>query len=95
MITWLVLVGGLLGGGLALLASELRPAPPELASALDRLHRPPMRPRLPRRTPGRSVRWTGWGRGSRSCPGSGCPNGSWPWWAGRPAASWPTSWSSP
>lgn len=41
MITWLILVGAVLGGGIALLISELRPAPPELSSALDRLHRPP------------------------------------------------------
>ncbi|MEZ0093040.1 hypothetical protein [Streptacidiphilus sp. EB129] len=41
MLTWLMLAGAVIGVGLALLAAELRPAPPELGSALDRLHRDP------------------------------------------------------
>ncbi|MEY9967108.1 hypothetical protein ABIA33_005173 [Streptacidiphilus sp. MAP12-16] len=44
MLTWLILAGAALGVGLALLAAELRPAPPELGAALDRLHREPERP---------------------------------------------------
>ncbi|MEV4555398.1 hypothetical protein AB0K51_00210 [Kitasatospora sp. NPDC049285] len=38
---WAVLAGGAAAGGLALLFAELRPAPPELGRALDRLHRTP------------------------------------------------------
>ncbi|BFV56020.1 hypothetical protein KCMC57_up11240 [Kitasatospora sp. CMC57] len=38
---WAVLAGALLLGGLAALAAELRPAPPDLGQALDRLHRTP------------------------------------------------------
>ncbi|SEL80228.1 type II secretion system F family protein [Streptacidiphilus jiangxiensis] len=44
MITWLVLTGGLAGLGLALFVAELRPAPPQLGSALDRLHPDPVLP---------------------------------------------------
>ncbi|WP_042374599.1 type II secretion system F family protein [Streptacidiphilus neutrinimicus] len=44
MITWLVLTGGLIGIGAALLAAELRPAPPQLEMALDRLHPEPVLP---------------------------------------------------
>lgn len=40
---WAVLAGGAAAGGLALLLSELRPAPPDLGQALDRLHRTPER----------------------------------------------------
>ena len=40
--TWLIVAGAVLGVGLALLAAELRPAPPELAGALERLHREPL-----------------------------------------------------
>jgi hypothetical protein len=39
-ITWLVLAGVALGGGLAVVLAELRPAPPDLGTALERLHRP-------------------------------------------------------
>jgi hypothetical protein len=45
MLTWLILAGAALGIGLAVLAAELRPAPPDLSSALERLHREPVRPR--------------------------------------------------
>ncbi|MFJ8042031.1 hypothetical protein ACIRBX_16170 [Kitasatospora sp. NPDC096147] len=38
---WSVLAGAAVLGGLALLAAELRPAPPDLGQALDRLHRAP------------------------------------------------------
>ncbi|WP_405020236.1 hypothetical protein OHV05_28565 [Kitasatospora sp. NBC_00070] len=38
---WAVLAGALLLGGVAAIASELRPAPPDLGQALDRLHRTP------------------------------------------------------
>ncbi|MGW2395197.1 type II secretion system F family protein [Kitasatospora sp. NPDC001664] len=38
---WSVLAGAAVLGGIALIASELRPAPPDLAQALDRLHRVP------------------------------------------------------
>lgn len=38
---WAVLAGAVAAGGLALLAAELRPAPPDLGQALDRLHRVP------------------------------------------------------
>ncbi|MER5639421.1 hypothetical protein ABT095_20990 [Kitasatospora sp. NPDC002227] len=38
---WAVLAGAVAAGGLALLAAELRPAPPDLGQALDRLHRTP------------------------------------------------------
>lgn len=37
---WAVLAGAAVAGGIAVLAAELRPAPPDLAQALDRLHRP-------------------------------------------------------
>ncbi|MGW6912448.1 hypothetical protein ACWGB8_01295 [Kitasatospora sp. NPDC054939] len=39
---WSVLAGGAAAGGIALLISELRPAPPDLGQALDRLHRTPV-----------------------------------------------------
>jgi hypothetical protein len=42
--TFLILAGAVLGIGLALLVAELRPAPPELGAALDRLHREPLPP---------------------------------------------------
>ncbi|MFJ9695233.1 hypothetical protein [Kitasatospora sp. NPDC101183] len=38
---WSVLAGAVAAGGLALLISELRPAPPDLRQAMDRLHRTP------------------------------------------------------
>lgn len=38
---WSVLAGAVAAGGLALLVAELRPAPPDLRQALDRLHRAP------------------------------------------------------
>ncbi|MEU5384886.1 MULTISPECIES: hypothetical protein [Kitasatospora] len=38
---WAVLAGGAAAGGVALLLAELRPAPPDLGQALDRLHRVP------------------------------------------------------
>jgi hypothetical protein len=38
---WAVLAGAVGAGGLALLISELRPSPPDLGQALDRLHRTP------------------------------------------------------
>ncbi|MFG3051660.1 hypothetical protein ACGFZP_12035 [Kitasatospora sp. NPDC048239] len=38
---WSVLAGALAAGGVAMLISELRPAPPDLGQALDRLHRTP------------------------------------------------------
>ncbi|RAG80825.1 hypothetical protein DN069_36065 [Streptacidiphilus pinicola] len=47
MITWLVLTGGLAGLGLALFVAELRPAPPQLGSALERLHPDPVAPGEP------------------------------------------------
>lgn len=40
-----VFAGVAVGGGIALLLAELRPAPPELGAALDRLHEPATRPR--------------------------------------------------
>ncbi|WP_035841018.1 type II secretion system F family protein [Kitasatospora azatica] len=39
---WAVLAGCVVAAGLALLIAELRPAPPDLSRALDRLHRPPV-----------------------------------------------------
>ncbi|GAA2837406.1 hypothetical protein GCM10010441_72190 [Kitasatospora paracochleata] len=39
---WAVLAGGAAAGGIALLVAELRPAPPDLGQALDRLHRTPL-----------------------------------------------------
>ncbi|MFD9593540.1 hypothetical protein ACFWA9_12380 [Kitasatospora sp. NPDC059973] len=39
---WSVLAGAVAAGGVALLISELRPAPPDLSQALDRLHRTPV-----------------------------------------------------
>ncbi|MEY9847233.1 type II secretion system F family protein [Streptacidiphilus sp. MAP5-3] len=44
MITWLVVLGGALGLGLALLIAELRPAPPHLETALNRLNPGPTAP---------------------------------------------------
>ncbi|WP_042380281.1 type II secretion system F family protein [Streptacidiphilus melanogenes] len=44
MITWLVLTGGFAGLGVALLVAELRPAPPQLGAALERLHPEPVLP---------------------------------------------------
>jgi hypothetical protein len=44
LITWLVLTGVLAGLGLALFVAELRPAPPQLGAALDRLHPDPVLP---------------------------------------------------
>ncbi|MGF1432342.1 type II secretion system F family protein [Kitasatospora sp. LaBMicrA B282] len=38
---WAVLAGGAAAAGLALLIAELRPAPPDLGQALERLHRAP------------------------------------------------------
>ncbi|MDH6575163.1 hypothetical protein [Kitasatospora sp. MAP5-34] len=38
---WAVLAGAAVAGGVAVLAAELRPAPPDLGQALDRLHRAP------------------------------------------------------
>ncbi|WP_316525025.1 hypothetical protein [Kitasatospora brasiliensis] len=38
---WSVLAGAAAAGGIALLVSELRPAPPDLSQALDRLHATP------------------------------------------------------
>ncbi|WP_354643308.1 hypothetical protein [Kitasatospora camelliae] len=38
---WALLAGAAAAGGIALLAAELRPAPPDLGQALDRLHRTP------------------------------------------------------
>ncbi|MER7844580.1 hypothetical protein ABTZ03_11615 [Kitasatospora sp. NPDC096077] len=38
---WSVLAGAVAAGGIALLVAELRPAPPDLRQALDRLHRAP------------------------------------------------------
>lgn len=42
---WAVLAGIAAAAGLALLIAELRPAPPDLGTALDRLHRAPGSPR--------------------------------------------------
>ncbi|MEY9878051.1 hypothetical protein ABH931_007575 [Streptacidiphilus sp. MAP12-33] len=44
MITWLVVTGCLAGLGLALFVAELRPSPPELGVALERLHPDPALP---------------------------------------------------
>lgn len=53
--TWLIVAGVAVGIGLALLAAELRPGPPDLGTALDRLHSEPGRPHgarpLPRSGP--------------------------------------------
>ncbi|MFE7191101.1 hypothetical protein [Kitasatospora sp. NPDC057541] len=38
---WSVLAGAVAAGGVAMLIAELRPAPPDLGQALDRLHRTP------------------------------------------------------
>ncbi|MFE6872408.1 hypothetical protein ACFVFS_38415 [Kitasatospora sp. NPDC057692] len=38
---WSVLAGAVAAGGVAMLISELRPSPPDLGQALDRLHRTP------------------------------------------------------
>ncbi|WP_441249030.1 hypothetical protein [Kitasatospora sp. McL0602] len=38
---WAVLAGGAAAAGVAVLVAELRPAPPDLGQALDRLHRAP------------------------------------------------------
>lgn len=38
---WAVLAGAVAAGGIAMLAAELRPSPPDLGQALDRLHRAP------------------------------------------------------
>ncbi|MFH8380386.1 hypothetical protein ACH4E7_05535 [Kitasatospora sp. NPDC018058] len=49
---WSVLAGAAAAGGLALLIAELRPAPPDLRQALDRLHRAPAdRPQDPDERP--------------------------------------------
>ncbi|MFC1432312.1 hypothetical protein ACEZDB_16820 [Streptacidiphilus sp. N1-3] len=42
--TWLIVAGVVVGLGIALLAAELRPAPPDLDTVLERLHREPVRP---------------------------------------------------
>ncbi|GAA1241119.1 hypothetical protein GCM10009665_34940 [Kitasatospora nipponensis] len=42
---WAVLAGMVVAAGLALLIAELRPAPPDLGQALDRLHRAPVEQR--------------------------------------------------
>ena len=47
--TWLILAGIVVGLGIGLLASELRPGPPDLDTALERLHREPVREALNRR----------------------------------------------
>ncbi|WP_035795989.1 type II secretion system F family protein [Kitasatospora mediocidica] len=39
---WAVLAGAAAAGGVALLVAELRPSPPNLGQALDRLHRAPV-----------------------------------------------------
>ncbi|WP_371501034.1 type II secretion system F family protein [Kitasatospora sp. NBC_00374] len=59
---WAVLAGAAAAGGLALLAAELRPAPPDLGQALDRLHRTPD-PR-PESAPPRAVWYDRIGAGS-------------------------------
>ncbi|MBO1418563.1 hypothetical protein [Streptomyces sp. FH025] len=49
---WSVLAGAAAAGGVALLIAELRPAPPDLRQALDRLHRTPAdRPQDPDERP--------------------------------------------
>jgi len=48
--TWLIVAGVVVGLGIGLLASELRPAPPNLDAALERLHREPVRVTPGRRT---------------------------------------------
>ncbi|MFE9425470.1 type II secretion system F family protein [Kitasatospora sp. NPDC006697] len=53
---WAILAGAVAAGGLALLISELRPAPPDLGQTLDRLHRPPDPPR-PNSEPEEEERW--------------------------------------
>jgi hypothetical protein len=40
--TWLIVAGIVVGLGIGLLASELKPAPPSLDTALERLHRAPV-----------------------------------------------------
>ncbi|MDH6114160.1 hypothetical protein P3T36_000561 [Kitasatospora sp. MAP12-15] len=44
--SWAVLAGAVAAGGVALLVSELRPSPPELGRALERLHRVPVERRV-------------------------------------------------
>ncbi|MHA6765091.1 hypothetical protein [Streptacidiphilus sp. PAMC 29251] len=46
--TWLIVAGVVVGLGIGLLAAELRPAPPDLDTALERLHREPVRPSMGR-----------------------------------------------
>ncbi|MFC1419567.1 hypothetical protein [Streptacidiphilus cavernicola] len=41
--TWLIVAGIVVGLGIGLLASELRPGPPDLGTALERLHQEPVR----------------------------------------------------
>ncbi len=45
---WAILAGAAAAGGLAVLIAELRPAPPDLGQALDRLHRAPTEHQLVR-----------------------------------------------
>ncbi|MFJ6214195.1 hypothetical protein ACIQGZ_12800 [Streptomyces sp. NPDC092296] len=69
---WAVLAGAAVAGGVALLAAELRPAPPDLGSALDRLHRAPVRERSGAR-PVRTVWYDRLGDRLTASPGARIP----------------------
>ncbi|MER8182061.1 hypothetical protein [Kitasatospora sp. NPDC094015] len=69
---WAVLAGAAAAGGLALLAAELRPAPPDLGQALDRLHRRPD-PR-PQDAPARAAWYDRLGEGSLGRTGVRIPH---------------------
>ncbi|QKW22836.1 hypothetical protein HUT16_30430 [Kitasatospora sp. NA04385] len=70
---WAVLAGGAAAGGVALLLAELRPAPPDLGQALDRLHRVP-EPRRPEDADAALPWYDRVGEGSARLPGVRVPH---------------------
>jgi hypothetical protein len=73
VITWLLLTGALAGLGVALLVAELRPAPPQLGSALERLHPGPVPPGEAATGPARSGFYEALGARLRDLPGVTIP----------------------
>ncbi|GAA0689085.1 hypothetical protein GCM10010193_49040 [Kitasatospora atroaurantiaca] len=69
---WAVLAGAVAAGGLAMLAAELRPSPPDLGQALDRLHRNPAD--RPEDGESRLPWYDRLGAGSLSLPGARIPH---------------------